>query len=495
MTRPNLFTLGRGRRAIAALLLASTVLAGGGGFIAARAIGQEQNAQAIQPMPQAQPVHPGFSQLVERVKPAVVNIATVEKMDPQAQQRRMPNFPPGSPFEEFFREFFDQQRRGPRQALGSGFLIDADGHIVTNNHVIEGAGKIEVTLSDGTSYPATVKGRDPKTDLALIKIDAGKPLPHVVFGDSEKAKIGDWVIAVGNPFGLGGSVSAGILSARGREINAGPYDDFLQIDAPINPGNSGGPVFDTSGQVIGVATAIYSPSGGNIGIGFAVPSALATDIIAQLKKTGKVERGWLGVQMQPMTETLAKAVGRKDEAGVIVSVVEPDSPAAKAGLQQGDIILGFDGRAIEKPRDLAIAVANAEAGQKAALRIWREGRERTLNVTIGSQPGEQSAAAGEEAGDDKVGLALAPLTPQLRSQLGVDGGINGVVVAQVAPDSKAQESGVQQGDVIVRVGGEVVSTPNQVAEKIRTARQAKKEAVTLLVMRDGTPYYLALPLA
>ncbi|WP_298725317.1 DegQ family serine endoprotease [uncultured Ferrovibrio sp.] len=487
---------GRGKRAVVALLLASTIVAGGGGFIAARAqLGQTVTPQTIQPQaPAVQALHPGFGDLVERVKPAVVNIATTEKVDPSTRQR-LPNFPPGSPFEEFFKPFFDQQRRTPRHALGSGFLIDPSGLIVTNNHVVEGAGKIEVTLDDGSSYPATVKGRDPKTDLALLKIEAKKLLPHVVFGNSDKARIGDWVVAVGNPFGLGGSVSAGILSARGRDINAGPYDDFLQIDAPINPGNSGGPVFDQYGNVIGIATAIYTPSGGNVGIGFAVPSNLAAQVVAQLQESGKVERGWLGVHMQPMTETLAKAVGRSDSNGVIVSVVQPDSPAEKAGIKQGDVIIGIDGKIIEKPRDLATAVANVRAGERAKLTIWRDGRERVITVTIGKQPAEQTASAEDPTGDEKVGLALAPLTPELRSRLGIEGNTKGVVVADVTRDSNAERSGVRQGDVILRVGDDSVSTPEQVAEKIRTARQVKKEAVPLLVMRNGTPYYLALSLA
>jgi serine protease Do len=424
----------------------------------------------------------------------VVNIATTEKAPPQMQQR-MPNFPPGSPFEEFFKQFFDQQQRGPRHALGSGFLISSDGYIVTNNHVVKGATKIEVTMSDGTTYPAEVKGTDPKTDVALLKIDAKKELPHVVFGDSEKARIGDWVVAVGNPFGLGGSVTAGIISASGREINAGPYDNFLQIDAPINPGNSGGPVFNQRGEVIGISSAIYTPSGGNVGIGFAIPSKLASHIVEQLKSSGKVERGWLGVQMQPMTDTLAKAVGRPNDKGVIVSMVTPDSPAERGGVKQGDVIIGINGDTIEQPRDLALAVADLKAGDKAKLQVWRNGKEQTLNVTIGSQPADQTASAGEESSDDKVGLALAPLTPELRGQLGLESQVSGVVVADVVSGSRAEESGVHQGDVIVQVAGEKVSSPDQVASKIRSARRAKKEAVTLLVLRGGTTYYLALPLA
>src|SRR5690606_18929248 len=261
----------RRRKAILAALLATTIFTGGGLYaVQAQIPAGQSSPQAIQPVaPLVQ--HPGFADLVERVKPAVVNISTTEKVDTSRRQMRDLPFPPGSPFEQFFRQFGERLERAPRNALGSGFIIDPEGFIVTNNHVVEDADKVVVTLSDGRSHPATVKGRDPKTDVALLKIDAGKPLPHVVFGDSDATRIGDWVIAVGNPFGLGGSVSAGIVSARGRDLHAGPYDDFLQIDAPINPGNSGGPLFDSAGRVIGIATAIYSPSGGNVGIGFGVP--------------------------------------------------------------------------------------------------------------------------------------------------------------------------------------------------------------------------------
>ncbi|HLT75756.1 MAG TPA: DegQ family serine endoprotease [Ferrovibrio sp.] len=486
----------RRRKAILAALLATTIFTGGGLYAVQAQIPAGQGSpQAIQPVaPLVQ--HPGFADLVERVKPAVVNISTTEKVDTSRRQMRDLPFPPGSPFEQFFRQFGERLERAPRNALGSGFIIDPEGYIVTNNHVVEGAGKIDVTLSDGSSHPATVKGRDPKTDIALLKIDAKKPLPHVVFGDSDATRIGDWVIAVGNPFGLGGSVSAGIVSARGRDLRAGPYDDFLQFDAPINPGNSGGPIFDSSGRVIGIATAIYTPSGGNVGIGFGVPSKLAMNVVAQLKESGSVERGWLGVHMQPMTGNLAKALGRKNDDGVIVSLVQDDSPAKAAGVEQGDVITGVNGKEIKEPRDLAIAIANLKAGEKAKLQIWRDGRERTLTVTIGKQPADQVADAGEaDGGDEKVGMALAPLTPELRARLGIKGPAKGVVVADVTRGSKAAESGVREGDVIIRIGGDPVTTPDEVAEKIRIARQAKKEAVAMLVLRDGTTYYLALQLA
>ena len=489
-------TPSRLKRTIVAVLLATTVLSGGGGYLAARAAGNDAPitvAPAAQPM--AMPAQPSFADLVEKVKPAVVNISTTEKVEARQRQQQIQ---PGS-LEDFFRQFMEQQgqrRRGPQHALGSGFLIDPSGYIVTNNHVVEDAAKIVVTLDDGSEHPAVVKGRDPKTDVALLKIESKSPLPYVAFGDSDTARIGDWVIAVGNPFGLGGSVSAGILSARGRNLNNGPYDNFLQIDAPINPGNSGGPIFDAAGRVIGISTAIYSPSGGSVGIGFGVPSNLAQAIVAQLKDGGRVERGWLGVSMQPMTEGLAKAVGRKSADGVLVAEVVPDAPAAKAGLKQGDVVTTLNGHTIRDPRDLATQVAGLKAGDTAKLGVWRDGREKTVSVIIGSQPSDQAAALDDAANQDgRVGLSLAPLTPDLRNRLGLETGAKGAVVAEVASDSKAEESGVQPGDIIVGVAGKPVASPSQAVDAIKAAQREKREAVTLLVMRNGATYYLALQLA
>jgi serine protease Do len=430
------------------------------------------------------------------VKTAVVNIATTEKVE-QADARQMPDFgfPQGSPFGDMFRQFQRNQRPQAQHALGSGFIVDPDGYIVTNNHVVDGATKITVTLTDGTTYPATVKGRDPKTDVALLKIDASKPLPYVAFGDSDKAREGDWVIAVGNPYGLGGTVTAGIISAHGRNINEGPYDNFLQIDAPINPGNSGGPLFDQSGQVIGIDSAIYSPTGGSVGIGFAIPSDTASKVVAQLREHGKVERGWLGVEMQPITPELAKAMGRADHDGVIVDKVMPDSPAANADLKQGDVITAVDGSPVKGARDLAMTIAEVQRGTTAKLTIWRDGKERTVDVKIAAQPSDKIASADETDPENPVGLSLAPLSNDMRSQFGLDEGAKGVVVQGVTPDSRAADSGLQPGDVIVKVGGEAVTTPSEAASRIHAAERDKKAAVPLLVMRDGSTYYLALQLA
>jgi serine protease Do len=484
----------RVRRAIAALLV-STALVGSGYAASSWAADQQANTNRSSAITTSNlAVQPGFANLVDKVKHAVVNIATTEEVKQTAPQD-MPQFPPGSPFAEMFKYFQQQQNNTPKHALGSGFIIDPAGYIVTNNHVVGKASKITVTLDDGTTYPATVTGRDEKTDLALLKIDAGKSLPYVEFGNSDQARVGDWVVAVGNPFGLGGTVTAGIISAHGRNINSGPYDDFLQIDAPINPGNSGGPLFDQSGHVLGIDSAIYSPNGGNVGIGFAIPANQAKTVIAQLKDHGSVARGWLGVQMQPLTPALAKAIGRSDANGVLVDQVEPKSPAEKAEVKQGDVVTAFDKKPIKTPRDLAVAVAETHAGATVPMTVWRNGHEQTLNVSIGKMPQKEASAQDEQSGSDQVGMALSPLSPEARSSLGLDGDTKGVVVSRVTPNSKAAESGIRAGDVIVRVGGDQVTTPAQAAAKVRAAEKAKKDAVPLLVMRDGTTYYLALQLA
>ena len=496
----------------AAALLATTVIAGGG-FAWAEAGGTDAattpatpgaTAPATAPLGLAPVVNQaGFADLAAKVAPAVVNIATTEGADQASEQGlpnfqgQMPNFPPGSQFGEMFRHFFNgqgQMHSGPAHALGSGFIIDPAGFVVTNNHVVDHADQVKVTLSDGQTYTAKVVGRDAKTDLAVLKIDAGKPLPYVAFGNSSKERVGDWVVAVGNPFGLGGTVTAGIVSAHDRNLDNGPYDDYLQIDAPINPGNSGGPLFNQSGQVVGIDTAIYSPNGGSVGIGFAIPSNVATKVVAQLRETGKVERGWLGVAMQPLTPALASAIGHPNAQGVIVDKVMDNSPASKAKLQQGDVITAFDGKAITGPRDLALDVANATDGSAAKLTILRDGNQSEVDVAIGQQPTQQAARQTDDTNTSPVGMALRALTPDEQQQLGLDPSVRGVVVAQVTPGSKADESGVQSGDVIVRVGNQTVNSPAQASATIKAAEHDKKEAVPLLVMRDGTTYYLALQL-
>jgi serine protease Do len=484
------------RGLIAALLLGAAVGAVGAWTVSGSSLAATAPLSLAQVTPQA-----GFAPLVARVKPAVVQITTISQpaAEPDSDMtQQMPDLP--APFGDLFRHQFGQQQEGAagpmaeQRALGSGFIIDAAGYIVTNNHVVDGAHDVSVTLTDGDKYKAKVIGRDAKTDLALLKIDAGHALPYVAFGDSDNEHEGDWVIAVGNPYGLGGTVTAGIVSAHGRNINSGPYDDFMQIDAPINPGNSGGPLFNQSGQVVGIDTAIYSPSGGSVGIGFAIPSNVAKNIVAQLRDHGKISRGWLGVQMQPLTPALANADGLPNDQGVMVDAVTDGSPAAHADMRQGDVITAYDGKPIKDTRDLAMAVADTPSGKTSALTVWRDNHAHVVNVTIRSQDESQLASAETDTGAKRVGMSLEPLTPDIKSQLNVAPGVSGVLVGQVAPGSNADQSGVEAGDVIERVAGNAVSSPDQVASAIKTAERQKKEAISLLVMRNGVASYLGLQL-
>jgi serine protease Do len=489
--------LRKSRNMIAALLLGTAVGASGAAWALS---GPSFAATAPLSVTPASP-QPGFAPLVAKVKAAVVQITTISQPTASADnqpQQQMPDLP--APFGEMFRHDFNQQDNGgammERKALGSGFIVDPAGYIVTNNHVVDGAHQVSVTLTDGSKYKAKVIGRDAKTDLALLKIEAGRALPYVAFGNSDNEQEGDWVIAVGNPYGLGGTVTAGIVSAHGRNINEGPYDDFLQIDAPINPGNSGGPLFNQSGQVVGIDTAIYSPSGGSVGIGFAIPSNVAKTIVAQLRDHGKVARGWLGIQMQPLSQALAKAVGLPNDQGVLVDAVTDGSPAAHAQLHQGDVITAFDSKPIKNTRDLALAVADTPSGKTAAMTIWRNNHSSTLQVAIGTQDQTRVASAADDHGGMKpVGMALEALSPDVRSQLNIGPDVGGVLVGQVTPGSDADQSGVQAGDIIERVGNNAVSTPEQVANAVHSAEHQKKQAVSLLVMRGGVTSYLGLQLA
>ena len=452
-----------------------------------------------------------FAPLAEKVTPAVVNISSRHEIAASPAPRDLPfNVPKGSPFEDFFRQFEGPQGEGgpaPRQgatALGSGFIIDPAGYVVTNNHVVDDATGIDVTLTTGKTYPAKLIGTDKKTDLALLKIESDAPLPAVAFGDSDALKVGDWVMAVGNPFGLGGSVTAGIVSARGRDLQSGPFDDFLQIDASINQGNSGGPTFSMAGEVIGINTAIASPNGGSVGIGFAVPSNLAKPVIAALREHGSVERGWLGVQIQQVTPEIAAAVGLTEPKGAIVSQVLPESPAAAAGLKQGDIILGFGGAAIDEMRDLPRVVAETEIGEKVDVEIWRDRQDQSVAVTIAKLQESDQVAANDEApaparpdaeSVEPLGLDLAALTPELRQQLGIAETVDGVVVMDVAAEGPAAEQGLRPGDVIEQVGSEPVTTPAEVATLAKAAQSENRNAVLLLVNRQGDSMFVALKVA
>jgi serine protease Do len=480
-----------------ALITAGTALAPFGTTDAADAQ-QAVNAPAAMPTEAAGP--PSFADVAERVAPAVVNV-TVTQRSPQRLSLPSGELPEDSPLFEFFKQFGGQLGESmpmPRQreGEGSGFLIDADGYIVTNNHVIEGADRIEITTNDGTQYQAHVVGRDPKTDVALVKIDSDKPLPYVSLGNSAKARIGDWVLAVGNPFGLGGSVNAGIISARGRDIQSGPYDDYIQIDAPINRGNSGGPLFDAQGNVIGVNTAIFSPSGGNIGIGFAIPAETVSHVVSDLRTKGHVDRGWLGVQIQPVTEEIAASLGLDHAKGALVADVLDGTPAQQAGIHSGDIIVRAAGEPIEDYRDLTRLIADINAGTGVELTVVRNGQIQTLPVTIGRMPGEdgaQQAAAPADSGEPRIGLLLAPLTPELRSERGLADDSSGVLVAQVEAGSPAQRAGIEAGSLISMVGQQPVSSPDQVIDAVRKAAKDDRPSVLLRIEQGGEQRFVAVP--
>ncbi len=455
-----------------------------------------------------------FADLAERLLPAVVNISTTTTLGPR-DGLGIPEFAPGSPFEEFFEDFFDRQWPGQRPggpdapprratALGSGFIIDPEGYIVTNFHVIEGADEITVTLHDDRTLPAEIVGRDDKTDIAVLKVNADGPLPFVSFGDSDAMRVGDWVLAIGNPFGLGGTVTAGIISARARDINAGPYDDFIQTDAAINRGNSGGPMFNLAGEVIGINTAIYSPSGGSIGIGFAVPSTLARNVVSQIIEFGETRRGWLGVRIQTVTPEIAESLGMERAHGALVAGVTPGGPADAAGLRPGDVVVEFDGRPIDEMRRLPRLVAETAVEKEVEVVVWRQGELVTVRVVLGQlELAEAGGLLDEGSGPapqaaeperlDQLGLTLAPLTAALREQYGLTAE-SGVVITRVDPGSQAEEKGLVPGTVIVEVGQEPVDTVEDVERRIRAAREAGRRSVLLLVEAGGELRFVALPI-
>ncbi|WP_119300430.1 DegQ family serine endoprotease [Dongia deserti] len=439
-----------------------------------------------------------FADLVDRVIPAVVNVSSTQKV-PQSQQMQ--------DLDEMFRDFLDRREGQPPQrpprggsSLGSGFIIDPAGYIVTNNHVIEDAEEIMVLTHDNEELKATIVGRDEKTDLALLKVDAKKPLPALKWGDSEALRIGDWVMAIGNPFGLGGSVTAGIVSARQRDINSGPYDDYIQTDASINRGNSGGPMFNMDGEVVGINTAIFSPSGGSVGIGFAIPANLARPIISQIKEFGKPKRGWLGVRIQTVSPELAEGLRLKEPKGALVASVTKDGPADKAGIKQGDVVLKFDGKEITQMRGLPRIVAETETGKTTDVVIWRKGSEVTLRVTVGelTEEAEQKTLASIEtppsaaATVDLLGLKLSAITDELRKKHQIPGDAEGVVVVEVAQTGPAAEKDMRPGDVIAEVDQKAVTSPEDVAQRVKAAQDNGYRVVTLLVNRGGEFQWIAL---
>ncbi len=442
-----------------------------------------------------------FADLAERLLPSVVNISTTQTVRASHPGIEMPQFPPGSPFEEFFKHFFDR-RDGPQTerratSLGSGFIVEG-GYVVTNNHVIEGAEEITVILQDDTRLEAELVGTDPKTDVAVLKLKSGRELdvPALTLGDSGRVRVGDWVVAIGNPFGLGGTVTAGIVSARGRDINAGPYDDFIQTDASINKGNSGGPMFNMDGEVIGINTAIYSPSGGSVGIGFALAMEVAKPVIEQLIEYGRTRRGWLGVRIQTVTPEVAESLGLDDPKGALVAAVSEDGPGAGAGIVAGDVILTFDGRAVPEMRRLPRMVAETEIDRRVPVRVWRDGETLTVDVRIGELE-EEEEAADWTRGDDApspaaaheipdLGLWVMPPTEDVRDRFGLgDGPIGGVVITRVDGDGPAAEKGIQPGDVIVEVNQYEVATAADVAARIEEARSRDRRSVLLFVERQG----------
>jgi serine protease Do len=456
----------------------------------------------------AAPPPVSFAEIVERVAPAVVNISTTKAVGPgEVPEFPFPEPPPGSPFEDFFREFFDRDRppdEMPRRqaSLGSGFVVDPAGFVVTNNHVIAEADEISVVFGDDRTFEAELIGHDSKTDLALLKIkgDEGQPFPAVTFADSDTVRVGDWVIAIGNPFGLGSTVTAGIVSARSRDIRAGPYDDFLQVDAPINRGNSGGPSFNLDGEVIGINTAIFSPSGGNVGIGFAIPSNLALPVIESLKEDGRVKRGWLGVRIQTVTEEIAESLGLEEAEGALVASVTPGGPAEGAKIEPGDVILEFDHKKIDRMRGLPRIVAETEIGKEVEVAIWRRGAQQSVRVTLGELPEEDELAALTESEADTpssaeispLGVTVAVINEELRARYEIGPDVNGVVIVEVAAGSPAGDEALRPGDVIVEVGQEEVNSPPEIQAKVNQAKQEEKKSVLLLIDRQGDLRFVAL---
>jgi len=457
----------------------------------------------------------GFADVVEKVSPAVVSVQVKAKIEPASDRgdmfggRGFEDLPDGHPLKRFFREFRgdgDQnwkrqdrkQRRGDREnarprpvAQGSGFFISEDGYLVTNNHVVEGGQAFTVVMDNGDELDAKLIGADPRTDLAVLKVDDDRKFTYVDFADDSKVRVGDWVVAVGNPFGLGGTVTAGIVSARGRDIGAGPYDDFIQIDAAVNRGNSGGPAFNLQGEVVGVNTAIFSPSGGNVGIAFAIPASTAKTVVQDLMDDGTVSRGWLGVQIQPVSKDIAESIGLSEAKGALASEPQADGPALAAGVKAGDVIVAVDGQPVNNPRELARKIGSIQPGSEVDLTLWRNGKSESVKLTLGTMPdapkkasadGDQEQAEPSSLAD--LGLTVAPAE---------DG--KGLVVTDVDPDSDAADRGIQPGDVITSVNSQEVKGVNDVKSAMDAASKAGRKAVLFQISRDDTNRFVAVPIA
>lgn len=489
----------------------------------------------VLPADKTSPIPPGapatFADIAHELLPAVVNISSTQKIaddmagndgtGEQGQMPDMPQFPPGSPFEDLFEQFLNRHgdRNGdggneggggpmPPASLGSGFVIDADkGYIVTNNHVVKDADEVRVTFGDDTTMEAKIIGKDEKMDLAVLQVKPEKKLTAVQFGDSDKMRVGDWVLAIGNPFGLGGTVTAGIVSAQQRNINAGPYDDFIQTDASINRGNSGGPMFNLHGDVIGINTAIFSPSGGSVGIGFAIPSNLAKSVVSQLIQYGKTRRGWIGVRIQMVTPEIAESLGLKETHGALVASVTPDGPAEKAKLERGDVITEFDGKTVNAMRNLPRIVAETPIDKTVTLKYWRNGKEETARIKVAElEKAEESGLLEEDAGRSenpvaptgtdvaKVGMTVGSLSETLRKMYNVPDDVKGVVVMKVNPKGEAAQKGVSPGDVLVEINQEKIESPKQAADAVAKAEKDGKTSVLLLINREGDVRFVALKL-
>jgi len=488
------------------LTLLGSVAVLGSAMLLAGPMGYGRFAEpALAATTQAQQGPAGFADLIAKVKPAVISVRVkvdqgVDTSGLEQNDEETPPFMKNSPFEKFFRQYGENMPRGGMQrhqmvtGVGSGFFISADGYAVTNNHVVDHAKSVEVTTDDGKSYTAKVIGIDAKTDLALIKVDGKSDFTYANFATTTP-RVGDWVVAVGNPYGLGGTVTAGIISAEGRDIGSGPYDNYIQIDAPINKGNSGGPTFDTNGNVIGVNTAIYSPSGGSVGIGFDIPASTAKLVVAQLKDKGEVTRAWLGVQVQKVTPEIAESLGLKNESGALVAEAKPDTPAAKAGIEAGDLITSVNGNAVKGSRELAREISSMAPGSSAKLDIVRKGEQKTISVTLAQMPNqpEKQANAGQPGdgsmrGVPHLGLSVAPANEVAGA------GDKGVVVTAVDPDGPAAERGLKSGDVILEVGGKSVASIGDLRSALSDAKSGGKHDVLMRVKSADNMHFVAVPI-
>ena len=461
-----------------------------------------------------------FADLAEQLSPSVVNVSSSQKIEEDEDLPEIPQFPPGSPFEDFFEEFMNKPGQGggmgngqslPAASLGSGFIIDAEnGYVITNNHVIRDADEVRITLQDDSTVPAEIIGRDEKIDIAVLKVDAKKhKLNAVKFGDSDRMRVGDWILAIGNPFGLGGTVTSGIISARQRDINSGPYDDYIQTDASINRGNSGGPMFDLKGNVIGINTAIFSPTGGSVGIGFAIPANLAKPVIDQLIKYGRTKRGWLGVRIQTVTDEIAESLGLDKARGALVASVTRNGPAEKAKLRAGDIVLEFDGKPVSDMRALPRIVAETSIEKRVVLKYWRDGKEHKTKVDIGELEKAEDDGLLAERGDKKpkespkeatqteiktVGMSVSVINKTARETHNIPNDVDGVLITKTESRGEAAKKGLNSGDVIVEINQQAVTEPTALEDIIKQARKDNKSSILLLVNREGDVRFVALKL-